>query len=145
MGNWASLAIVAGRLVSATAAPGMEGGAVILVLFLIQVLQAEEERMTVFPRLIKRVKRESQLGPMDLQVEVNVGSRPLHLLLAENDALSLGQGVIEWVHPNGTVTKEPIIDILKQKHKEPNDDDDMDGSSCFFAGAVQGEQSSLGS
>ena len=106
--------------------------------------------ITVFPRLITRVKRESHLadGPAgELQVHMNLGSKPLHLLLAENQALSLGYGVIEWVHPNGSVTTEPILNALKTRKRSSvgeEKDSGTEAGRCFYSGAVKGEKSSLG-
>ena len=105
--------------------------------------------ITVFPRLITRVKRESHLADEpagELQVQLSIGSKPLHLLLSENQGLSLGYGVIEWVHPNGSVTTEPILNALKGQ-KRPSHQDDSLGSEpgpCFYSGAVREEKSSLG-
>merc|ERR1711962_1242805 len=73
-----------------------------------------QERFTVYPTLVNRGRRESSFSDVDLQVRLDLGSRPLHLLLAENQGLSLEYGVIEWVHANGTVSKQPISDILKK-------------------------------
>ena len=105
--------------------------------------------ITVYPRLITRVKRESHLaeGPAgELQVHLNLGSKPLHLLLAENQALSLGYGVIEWVHPNGSVTTEPIVNALRSRKRSSRGEEESgtEAGPCFYSGAVKGEKSSLG-
>ena len=116
--------------------------------FLLDLAFASADGITVYPRLITRVKRESHLadGPAgELQVHVNLGSKPLHLLLAENQALSLGYGVIEWVHPNGSVTTEPIVNALKtRKTQSGGEDSGTEAGPCFYSGAVKGEKSSLG-
>ena len=110
---------------------------------------SDADGITVYPRLITRVKRESHLADEpagELQVQLSIGSKPLHLLLSENQGLSLGYGVIEWVHPNGSVTTEPILNALKGQ-KRPSHQDDSLGSEpgpCFYSGAVREEKSSLG-
>ena len=112
---------------------------------------SDADGITVYPRLITRVKRESHLaddGPAgELEVRLNLGSKPLHLLLAENQALSLGYGVIEWVHPNGSVTTEPIVNALKTRKRSSGGEEKDSGTEagrCFYSGAVKGEKLSLG-
>ena len=113
---------------------------------LLDLAFASADGITVHPRLItSRVKRESHLADepaAELQVHLNLGSKPLHLLLAENQALSLGFGVIEWVHPNGSVTTEPIVNALKTEKSSPGKE--KEAGRCFYSGSVRGEKSSLG-
>ena len=123
---------------------------------LLHLAFASADGITVYPRLITRVKRESHLaeGPAgELQVHLNLGSKPLHLLLAENQALSLGYGVIEWVHPNGSVTTEPIVNALRTRKRSSRGEEESgtgeeesgtEAGPCFYSGAVKGEKSSLG-
>ena len=116
---------------------------------LLHLAFASADGITVYPRLITRVKRESHLaeGPAgELQVHLNLGSKPLHLLLAENQALSLGYGVIEWVHPNGSVTTEPIVNALRSRKRSSRAEEESgtEAGPCFYSGAVKGEKSSLG-
>ena len=116
------------------------------VFSLLDLAFASADGITVHPRLItSRVKRESHLADepaAELQVHLNLGSKPLHLLLAENQALSLGFGVIEWVHPNGSVTTEPIVNALKTEKSSPGKE--KEAGRCFYSGSVRGEKSSLG-
>ena len=116
---------------------------------LLHLAFASADGITVYPRLITRVKRESHLadGPAgELQVHMNLGSKPLHLLLAENQALSLGYGVIEWVHPNGSVTTEPIVNALRSRKRSSRGEEESgtEAGPCFYSGLVKGEKSSLG-
>merc|ERR1719341_1195563 len=106
--------------------------------FLLDLAFASADGITVYPRLITRVKRESHLadGPAgELQVHLNLGSKPLHLLLAENQALSLGYGVIEWVHPNGSVTTEPIVNALRPRKRSSRGEEESgtEAGRCFYS------------
>ena len=128
----------------------MEAGSLVRLLTCLSVTHlAYGNVFTVFPRLVTRTKRESHLGEgsTELEVQIRFGSKPLHLLLAENQALSLGYGVIEWVHPNGSVTKETIMNVLKRTQAELKNSSSVEGSTspCFYSGTIRGEQSSIGS
>ena len=137
---------------SVMSTPAMAGLRSLLLLSFLHLSCADKERISVYPRILTRTKRESTLEGEDgdIQVEVQLGARPLHLLLAENQALSLAYGVVEWVHPNGSVTKEPILNVLKEKQEDWKRDEEEEEEqsrpepSCFFAGFIQGEESSLG-
>ena len=137
---------------SVMSTPAMAGLRSLLVFSFLRLSCGEEDRISVYPRILTRTKRESTLegDDGDIQVEVRLGARPLHLLLAENQALSLAYGVVEWVHPNGSVTKEPILNVLKEKQEdwkrgeEEEDKESRPEPSCFYAGSIQGEESSLG-
>ena len=129
---------------------GMEAGLLVRLLTCLSVTPpAYGNVFTVFPRLVTRTKRESHLGEgsTDLEVQITLDSKPLHLLLAENQALSLGYGVIEWVHPNGSVTKETIMNVLKRTQAEMKEGSSAEDStpSCFYSGIIRGEESSIGS
>ena len=123
------------------------------------VISLSECRDTFFPKILenRRVKRESRQG-QDIKVgdfincrelflfypkiQIEIQSKPLHILLSENDGLELKNGIIEWIHPNGSKSMEAISSILGAKIQ--NHSQNMDSGACFFRGFVDGDPSSLG-
>ena len=76
-----------------------------------------------------------------IQIEVDIGSKPLHILLEENNGLELNHGVLEWVYPDGTKTVQPLFSILKRMK---NSSSELDFDHCFYKGNVNGERGSIG-
>jgi len=112
----------------------------IICLFLVHYSMCDD-RESVFPKIIQRnrVKRESNIIH-DIEIELAVDSKPLHILLSENHGLDLNHGVVEWIHTDGSKTMEPLASIVKQRNKNVSH---MDFDTCFFKGSISGEVSSL--
>ena len=71
---------------------------------------------------------------------MSVGAQPLHLLLEENSGLDLNHGVVEWIHSDGSKSKQSLRSVLGNiKQRSPEHFD-----NCFFKGNVSGRIGSLG-
>ena len=71
---------------------------------------------------------------------MSVGPKPLHLLLEENNGLDLNHGVVEWVHSDGSKSKQSLFALLGNIKQNSTEDFD----NCFFKGNVSGRIGSLG-
>lgn len=69
-----------------------------------------------------------------------MNAKPLHLMLQENSELELGHGVVEWIHPDGTKSVQPLAAILGSMKK---DSADAELDHCFYRGNVYGDTGSI--
>ena len=71
---------------------------------------------------------------------MSLGPQPLHLLLEENSGLDLNHGVVEWIHRDGSKSKQSLRSVLGNiKQRSPEHFE-----NCFFKGNVSGRVGSLG-